>query len=176
MYLQRLAQTAAGLLIVACGAGSEDATSNADPAMAIAEEFAKLYSERDFERAAVIFHCPPEYTREEEALDRAAVARSLEVLWELNGPVHRFDSFAGLAATLGAMTACGTPTYWKTNPTVVKRLLETSQREDERGFLEFQFASVDGRLVLSYFSHSLPLSHPEAMSRAQSFLTIKLAK
>jgi hypothetical protein len=176
MHLRRLAQTAAGLLAVACGTGSEHATSYTDSARTIAEDFAELYSERGFERAAAIFHCPPEYTREEEVLDRAAVGGSLEILWELNGPVHTFGSFAGPSATLGAMTGCGTPAYWKTHPTVVKRVLETSQRESERGFLEFQFASIDGRLVLSNFSHSLPASHPEAMSRAQAFLTIKLAK
>lgn len=156
------------------GVTSLGVPSDADPTAAIAHRFAELYLQRRFSEASALFHCPPEYTAEQEAADRKAVARSLEILWRLNGPVHSIRP-AGPSVTIGAVTACGTAAYWKSHPTAVRRVLETSQRVDEQGYLEFEFADVLGRPLLAYFSHSLAVSHPEARSRPRAFLDIKLA-
>lgn len=161
---------AASLLCIAAA----DAPVSEVPALI--SEFVRHYRSGDLTEAAQLFHCPPSYTSAELEADREAIATSLRIMSDLYGPVRRVSEAAG-SIYVAPTTACGTAGYLKAHlPTSKIHIRNTEQREAEQGYLVFHFSSVGGRAVLIQFGHGLPATHPEARSRAQSFLRTKLAQ
>lgn len=118
----------------------------------------KLIQAEDFEGAAMMYHYPPNYTREELDQDIKAVTESLRIFndeFGKFGPVKSLDEeklYVNIHAT------GGTHAYWDRQRQAMKIELETDFENFGPGFLVLQVVDIIGTLEIKAIAYGLPVS------------------
>lgn len=118
----------------------------------------KLILTEDFEGVAMLYHYPPDYTKDQLDADLHAVENSLKIFNEEFGkfgsvaPLDTGDLYVNIYATSASHQ------YWDKQEKAYKVELETEFKNYGAGYLVIQLIDIIGTLEIKAIAYGLPVS------------------
>jgi len=130
-------------------------------------EYFKLISENNFEKASTLFHYPPSYTKTDLENDQSAVSKILKLFSSEFGNFQPYDTLNNNSETRYASIDGVDIPYWSKYPKTINITYPVKFNKEGFGYITFRYCFINNGWELRDTSYALPISRKDAASRIQ---------
>ncbi len=136
-----------------------------------ASSYFQSVKDRDFGKAAALFHFPRHYSPKERQDDLETVARTLRFLVDKFGAVRAARLYQSPGRFYHVVTGGGDLPYWAKHPSYSQLIYEVDFEKEGKGYVTLAFSNIDGKWEIRHVAYGLSVDRPDAQSRIMAIGT-----